>query len=60
MVEDDEYIYLDSFASKRLFILRDQSYLESFVYSVKVIKHNNENGTFLPFVKDEKILKTLL
>ena len=31
--EDDEYVYLDSCASKHLFILRDQSFLESFVYS---------------------------
>ena len=27
------YVYLDSFSSTRLFILRDQSFLESFVYS---------------------------
>ena len=33
MAEDDEYVYLDSCASKRLFFLRDQSCLESFVYS---------------------------
>ena len=33
VAEDDEYVFLDSCASKRLFILRDQSYLESFVYS---------------------------
>ena len=33
MAEDDEYVYLDSGASKHLFILRDQSCLESFVYS---------------------------
>ena len=33
MAEDDEYVYLDSCATKRLFILRDQSCLESFVYS---------------------------
>ena len=29
----DEYVYLDSCASKCLFILRDQSFLELFVYS---------------------------
>ena len=33
IAEDDEYVYLDSCASKRLLILRDQSRLESFVYS---------------------------
>ena len=32
-VGDDEYVYLDSCASKSLFIVRDQSVLESFVYS---------------------------
>ena len=32
MAEDDEYVYMDSCSSKRLFILRDQSCLESFVY----------------------------
>ena len=33
MAEDDEYVYLNRCASERLFILRDQSCLESFVYS---------------------------
>ena len=33
MVEDDGYMFLDSCASKRLFIVKDQSVLESFVYS---------------------------
>ena len=33
VAEDDEYVYLDSCASKQLFILRDKSCLESFVYS---------------------------
>ena len=33
MAEDDEYVFLDSCASKRLFIVKDQSVLESFVYS---------------------------
>ena len=33
MEKDDEYVYLDSCASKHLFILSDQSCLESFVYS---------------------------
>ena len=32
MAEGDEYVCLDSCASKRLFILRDQSCLESFVW----------------------------
>ena len=33
VAEDDDYVYLDSCASKRLFILRNQSFVESFVYS---------------------------
>ena len=32
MAEDDEYVYLDSCASKRLSIFRDQSCFETFVY----------------------------
>ena len=32
MAEDDGYVFLDSCASKRLFIVKDQSVLESFVY----------------------------
>ena len=31
-VVNDEYVYLDRCASKSLFIVRDQSVLESFVY----------------------------
>ena len=38
MAEDDEYVYLDSYASKRLFILRDQLCWESFVYSGRSIQ----------------------
>ena len=33
MAEYDGYVFLDSCASKRLFIVKDQSVLESFVYS---------------------------
>ena len=33
MAEDDGYVFLDSCESKRLFIVKDQSVLESFVYS---------------------------
>ena len=33
MVEENEYVYLESYASKHLFILHDQSCLQSFVYS---------------------------
>ena len=36
MTEDDEYMFLDSCASNKLFILRNQSYLESFTYSGEV------------------------
>ena len=30
----DEYVILDSYASNKLFVLRDQSYLEYFTYCV--------------------------
>ena len=33
MAEDEVYVYLDSCASKRLFILHNHSCLESFAYS---------------------------
>jgi hypothetical protein len=36
--EEDEVVFLDSCASKRLFILKDQSYLENFVYSAGSIQ----------------------
>ena len=37
-VIDNEYVYLDSCASKSLFIVRNQSVLESFVYSGSLIQ----------------------
>ena len=36
--EDDEYVFLDSCTSNKLFIIRGQSYLESFTYSGGVIQ----------------------
>ena len=32
MAEDDNYVFLNSCASNKLFILRDQSYLESLLF----------------------------
>ena len=36
--EEEEYVFLDSCASSKLFIIRDQSCLESFVYSGRAIQ----------------------
>ena len=36
--EGDEYVFLDSCASNKSLVLRDQSYLESFIYSGGVIQ----------------------
>ena len=47
VAEDDEYVYLDSCASQRLFILSDQLFLESFVYSGGSIQ-TTRAGTQLP------------
>ena len=38
MAEEEEYVFLDSCASNKLFIIRDQSCLESFVYSGGVVQ----------------------
>ena len=38
MAEDDECVFLDSCAFKRLFVVRDQSFLESFNYTSEVIQ----------------------
>ena len=36
--KEEEYVFLDSCASSKLLIIRDQSCLESFVYSVGLIQ----------------------
>ena len=44
VAKDDEYVYVDSCASNRLYILRDQSFLESFVYSGGLIQTTRANA----------------